>query len=92
MSGEAVAVFIADVMHMYVGIHLSCCVYAHLGVEKDAWSREPLCLYVWSAKNETVQTKCVQYAADARVVFVYARPLRGAGGGVEAVAVSRGFL
>ena len=77
---------------MCVVIHLSCCVQAHLEVEKDAGSREPLCLYVWSDTKETVQSKCVQYAADARVVCAYARPLRGAGGGVEAVAVSRWFL
>ena len=58
-SGGAVAVFNADVMHMCVVIHLSCCVQAHLEVEKDAGSRESFVYTCGLTKKETVQIKCV---------------------------------
>ena len=51
--------FIAVLMHMCVVIHLSCCVQAHLEVEKDAGPREPLVYTCGLTKKETDQTKCV---------------------------------
>ena len=52
----------------------------------------PLSVRVARRKKETSQTKCVQYATDAVVVGPYARPLRGGGVRVEALAVFQWVL